>query len=717
MLRLILKYLVLVLTVLACRRESSVHENTAYMPKLLLTHEGVEFIRSNTSNSIIAPSLEALVASADEGMNGEFSIPIPKDGGGGYTHEKHKANYQSTLSAAHVFLINKDEKYLEYSKKMLLGYAEMYPSLPLHPQSKNQAPGKLFWQILNEEVALVYFIQAFDAINAYISTEERNKIETGLIRPLVSFIKDESANTFSKIHNHAMWGVAGVGMAGFVLKEPNWIDASLKGSDGKGTSGYYRLIDKLFSPDGYYSEGPYYQRYALMPLVLLAQVIEKNRPSEKIFEYKEGVVLKAIETTVNLSSCKGYFFPLNDAIKSKSIQTLELGYALPLVFAFGGKDSKWVSVMRQNGHIMLTDALVGISNSGEEYLRKTAFIRDGAEGDFGGLGILRLQSNCEGITAVLKFGTHGMGHGHFDQLGFVLYSKGEEFISDYGAARFLNIPQKSDGRYLDENTTWASQTIAHNALVVDERSQHEENDDKADSSRSHLIYFLDRDHVKAISAFDSSAYNGVQIQRHIAILSIQNTRLVLDISKVQSVTEHQYDLAYHYKAQLISSLPKAEYSTLEKKVFGKNNGYQHLWLNAQAKSTMWAENTWLKDDHFFTLHSLSNQAFTTHYVETGANDPEGNLTEQKALVYRTPSSKDQIWINVFEQHGSYNTITEKTSGAYGSIEAISFSETDGLVSIQLEMKDQQVFDIQVDVSLDQKNLNSEHIRITPLNIK
>src|SRR3546814_18508286 len=63
-----------------------------------------------------------------------------------------------------------------------------------------------------------------------------------------------------------------------------------------------------------------------------------------------------------------------------------------------------------------------------------------------------------------------MGHGHFDRLGWFYYDETGAVVTDYGAARFLNVEAKHGGRYLPENDSWASATIAHNTLVVDEQS-------------------------------------------------------------------------------------------------------------------------------------------------------------------------------------------------------------------------------------------------------
>ena len=60
--------------------------------------------------------------------------------------------------------------------------------------------------------------------------------------------------------------------------------------------------------------------------MLFAKVIERNEPERKIFEHRDGVLLKAVYSLIQLSY-GGYFIPINDAIKDKGLDTIELAGA------------------------------------------------------------------------------------------------------------------------------------------------------------------------------------------------------------------------------------------------------------------------------------------------------------------------------------------------------------------------------------------------------
>ena len=297
-------------------------------PRLLISKQDVSLMSEASS---MPASFEAAVNQAkskvDRYLTQMPDVPLPVDAGGGYSHEQHKRNSTTIQDAGVLYQMTGNNAYAELAKDILLAYADMYPTLGDHPQKKNQSPGKLFWQSLNEAVWLVVSIQGYDAIYDALTDAERTKIEGQLLRPMVSFISDQAPQTFDRIHNHGTWAVAAVGMTGYVLDDKEYVEKALYGLKRDGSAGFMKQIDLLFSPDGYYSEGPYYQRYALLPFVLFAQAIERNEPKRGIFRHRDGILLKAVNTTIQLSY-NGLFFPINDAIKDKGIDTTELVYGV-----------------------------------------------------------------------------------------------------------------------------------------------------------------------------------------------------------------------------------------------------------------------------------------------------------------------------------------------------------------------------------------------------
>ncbi len=668
-------------------------------PNLVVTNADVKNMQAAIAvEGQFKDAFVASKASVEQQISEPIIVPVPKDGGGGYTHERHKKNYKLMYDAGIVYQLTQDLRYANYVRDMLLTYADLYPTLPLHPQRKmgKQNPGKLFWQSLNEAVWLVYTSQAYDLVLATLSAQEKAKIEQGLFRPIVKFLSVDSPETFNKVHNHGTWTTAAVGMTGYVLGELEWVEQALYGLDKSGKGGFLKQLDELFSPQGYYNEGPYYQRYALMPFVTFAKAIETNQPERKIFQYRDGIVLKAIDTTIQLSYNQ-LFFPINDAIKDKGIDTIELVNGVTIAYGLTG-DNGLLDIAKQQKQIILTGDGLSVAQAldnklEQPYRFKSVAFGDGNDGKQGALVIMR--QNVAGEQAVLfKPAAQGLGHGHFDKLTWQFYDKGEEIVSDYGAARFLNVEAKYGGRYLPENLTWAKQTVAHNTLVVDEKTHFDADVDKGNKHHPELLFFNTSDNVTISSARIDSVYDGVDLTRTIALINIpmatdkkQKQSFVIDVFQVKSNETHQYDLPLHYKGHLISTSFPLDTQLTSLPVLGKENGYQHLWLKAQAKPEAGlAQITWLNDNGRFYTHSAimdgeSSQLFT----QIGANDPWFNLRNENAFINRKPQAKNHNFISVLEPHGEFNPSKEFTVSAVSSVKQLSHQKDNSIDIVELAL--------------------------------
>ena len=298
-------------------------------PALIMTEAGVQKIRAELGTvPLFDATLENVRAEVDSEIELGIDTPIPKDFSGGYTHERHKRNFLIMQKAGVLFQILEDEKYAVYVRDMLLQYEAMYKDLPLHPQTRSYARGKLFWQCLNDANWLLYVSQAYDSIYNWLSAEERRKLEENLFRPFADHISVESPQFFNRVHNHSTWGNAAVGMIGLVMDDDELVQRALYGIENDGlapdardndgafikvagqTTGFLANLEEPFSPDGYYTEGPYYQRYAMYPFLAFAQGLHNVKPELKIFQHKNGVLLKAVDCAVGFVGCGRRVFPI-----------------------------------------------------------------------------------------------------------------------------------------------------------------------------------------------------------------------------------------------------------------------------------------------------------------------------------------------------------------------------------------------------------------------
>lgn len=664
-------------------------------PRLLLTPAQAAEIRAGIDAAPgFAASLSATRAKVDAYFRTTPDVPAPEDPGGGYTHEQHKKNGIAIHDAGVLYQLVGDETYAAHARELLLAYADLYPTLGEHPAAKNQTAGRLFWQSLNESVWLVYAIQGYDAIHATLSAADRRKIERQLLRPMADFLSVGSPQVFDRIHNHGTWAVAAVGMTGYVLDDEAYVRRALHGLGGDGTAGFLRQLDLLFSPDGYYAEGPYYQRYALMPFVVFARAIETNDPGLGIFDYRDGVLLKAIAACVH-QSYAGLFFPLNDALKDKGLDTVELRYGIATAYALT-RDPTLLSIAeRQKSYVPTGDgfetAKAVDAGLARPFAYRSILLRDGHDGRSGALAILRGGGAPGHPTLVFKATAQGMGHGHFDKLNWLYYDNGREIVGDYGAARFLNVEQKDGGRYLEENTSWAKQTVAHNTLVVDGRSHFDGDPGAAERRHPERLFFATGPEIAIAGASMQGAYDDVSFERTLALVDgvVPGRPVVVDVLRVHARRPHRYDLPLHFSGQFIASSPALDSRTDELLPLGQDSGYQHLWLraSAQAGDARTCALTWLNGDRFYTYTTLAGDDMELLFTELGANDPNFNLRREQALILRVPRARDRTFVSVLEPHGEYNGSEEYTVQSRGRVAALEHARADGADLVRIATRD------------------------------
>ncbi|WP_159799643.1 alginate lyase family protein [Flavobacterium sp. MK4S-17] len=658
-------------------------------PVLLLSKTDAQNISSHLKEyKILEKSFDKIRKTADKALKNKIEVPLPADNGGGYTHEKHKRNYREMYAAGVAYRVTGEKAYAKFVENMLLQYAKMYPGLPLHPQrKKTQNAGKLFWQGLNDCVWLVHGIQAYDLVKADISAANREIIERDVFRSMAAFLSESEGgkDTFNKIHNHGTWAVAGVGMTGYVLKDKDMVDRALYGSAKDGKSGFIKQIELLFSPDGYYSEGPYYQRYALQPFMVFAQAININQPEIKIFEFKDRVLGKAVKTVFQLTDGNGYFFPFNDSLKEKNFLSEELVFAADIAYQYYN-DASLLPVIKEQGQVVMAGAgfaaAQAVQNLSKEakYIKESAIISDGADGKSGGVALLRADTSKKGeqLTLVYKFASQGMGHGHFDRLGILLYNNDKEILQDYGAARFLNVESKSGGRYLDENHSYAQQSVAHNTVVVDETSHYGAEWKKGEEHSPQLIFsdIAKPEAIQIVSAVEENAYPDTNMQRTVAVVG-GDVPFVIDVYSLQSKQKHKYDLNFMYSGHIMETDFEYTPFTSSLSVLGSANGYQHLWKLAEGKGNNGISKfTWLNDSRFYTISTVTDTDTQLVFTKAGANDPKFNLRAESGYMVRVNSKDNYTFVSVIEPHGSFDPKLESVQDPHSKITAIKLLHND-----------------------------------------
>ena len=636
--------------------------------------------------------LDATLEADIEMMERAFAAPIetpPPGEAGGYAHERHKQNYREMKAAGLLYLITEERRYADFVRDMLMQYAEMYPALGPHPRSEKQVPGKLFHQLLNENVWLVHTLIGYDAVYDALTPEERAAIEAGVFRPMLDWFTGEGAFSLNRIHNHGTWAAASVGMAGYVLGDQDLVEQALLGTDKSGEFGFLRQLDELFSPDGYYMEGPYYARYAIWPFFYFAEAIERHEPERGIYAHRDGILEKALYATVQTAWPDGTLPALNDGSLYMTVAAPGVVLGTDLVYDRYGGDPTLLGVARYQGRVVLNGSGLAVARAYDaaervpEMTWQSVELRDGASGESGGLGILRAGAGEGQTVALMKYGVHGLGHGHFDKLGLILWDQGRDVLDDYGFARYVNVEPKYGGRYLPQNDTWAKQTLAHNTVVVDGRSQNDGDRRAADAMHAERHFFDGDagDGVQAASARARGYYDGVDMQRTVLLVEDDAFEhpILIDLFRLASGEEHQYDYPLHYDGVPITASFDLAGHTDALRPMGDGHGYQHVWETGRATATGPVQFTWLDGQRYYSVTAAAppeasggtgaSGETTVLMGRTGANDPQFNLTSEPLLVLRRRAA-DNLFATVIEPHGYFSGATESSVQARSRIAAV-----------------------------------------------
>ncbi|MDB5252601.1 MAG: alginate lyase family protein [Flaviaesturariibacter sp.] len=648
----------------------------AQHPLAFATREDYAGVRSQLGRSLLLNgSFTEIKKQVDPWLGRDIDVPTPKDPAGGYTHEQHKSNYTLLFNSGLLFNLTGDSRYADLVRRVLLKYAQLNPGLGNHPQATSSSPGRIFWQALNDANWLVYMGMAYDAVYNAIPPADRQTIEDGAFRPEVEFMTRDLKSWFDLIHNHGVWACAGVGIVGIATNNADYLDMALYGTDKKGTSGFLAQLNGLFSPDGYYTEGPYYVRYAILPFYVFANALSHARPALNIFGYRGQILRKALEAGLQQTNTDGRFLPINDALKEKDYTSNEIVTAIDIAWAAYGPNEGLLSVARRQNRVTLSKggaaiaAALDAKKAPTSYPYRSVEYTDGAKGEEGGVSILRAGKGSDLTTVVFKYASHGLSHGHYDQLGFSLFDKGAEIFTDYGSVRFIGIEQKFGGRYLPENKSYAAQTIAHNTLVVDEKSQFDGREEEAEKYHGEKLFSgLGTGNVQAVSARDDHAYPDVRLQRSLYLVVLPAGRkMVIDLFRAQSQTVHQYDQAFPYSGQLINTSFRYQPSTSTQKPVGAKNGYQYLWKEAEARvGDTVAQVSFLNGRSFYTVSTLVSDSAQVFLARTGANDPNFNLRREPSVIIRRRGVSPTI-LNVIELHGSFDPIGELATSSYPAV--------------------------------------------------
>ncbi|MFV8436533.1 heparinase II/III domain-containing protein [Vibrio owensii] len=670
---------------------------------ILLTEAEVELLRKEVGKpSLMGKSIEANRKELEAFMR--LPLDVPGHGeAGGYEHNRHKQNYTYMNLAGRLFLITQEEKYAQFVKDLLAIYAEKYLTFDFHVQKNTNPTGRLFHQILNEHCWLMFTSLAYSCVASVMTEEERTAVVERIFEPMLDMFTVKYAHDFDRIHNHGIWAVAAVGICGLAIGKPEYLEMSVYGQDRDDTGGFLAQISQLFAPSGYYMEGPYYHRYAIRPTCVFAEVVHRHMPEVDIYNYKDKVIGNTVQAMLATAYPNGEFPALNDASRTMSITDMGVQVAVSVYSKHYGMDDNILGMAKIQNAVWMHPCGLELSQAYDKAIADREIgmpfwpsveLNEGPTGNNGAQGFIRMQDKTGDVSQlVMNYGQHGMGHGNFDTLGITFFNRGQEVLREYGFCRWVNVEPKFGGRYLDENKSYARQTIAHNAVTIDEQCQNGFDVDRADSVHGLPHFFkVESTEINGMSAFANDHYPNTDMQRSVFMLNLDELEapLLLDLYRIEGEGEHQYDYSHQYDGQIVRT--NFDYHSFgELNTLGDDFGYQHLWKVGSGKVQDTALVSWLQNNTYYTWLGTSSSAKQNGdneviFTRTGANDPSFNLRSEPAFILRS-KGESTLFASVLETHGYFNEEFEQSVNARGQVKdirVVGYNAVGSIVEITTE---------------------------------
>jgi hypothetical protein len=440
-----------------------------------------------------------------------------------------------------VYQIEKDEKYANIIRKILLEYLKYYPS---YPNNDNElGPTKVFQSTYMESVWIAYLAGAYDMVRRSncFSGDERKEIENDLFKVSANIILDYD----EKMNNRQAFNNSGLCAVGLLIGDDKLVDYSLNGIHG-----FTRHMRDSVLEDGLWYEGDNYHFATVPSLVNIAEMCRHQGIDLYSKEYNGHTLkmmfdapLKSLQPDLTFPSRKDSRYANHIAQKWYAgfyelaySRYKDPAYAKILKIMYDHKCPEDFNPPNAAGIIDILKAEVsrrnnldwrGFLNANPELGDETGLpINESI--NMGGTGLAILRKKERKTYVSLDYGNYGGGHGHPDRLNIQYFTNGHRWLADWGT-----------GNYYFDHLHWYRSTIAHNTIGVDGQTQM--------PRKGECILFEDNSEISIASAKVEEIAPGVNMNRTLILLKDGN---LIDIMKVKSEERHQYHYALHSFGEL-----------------------------------------------------------------------------------------------------------------------------------------------------------------------
>jgi oligo-alginate lyase len=530
----------------------------------------------------------------------------------------------ATLGLA--YALEPEPRYAARAREILLEYASFYGDLRLHNKhdKRTSSKARLYAQTLDEATILCRIVLGYDLVyDAPVFTaSDRETINRRLLRAMVRTIQPNRAG----ISNWQSWHNAAVGMVGLLLRDEKLVKWAIDGQQGFN----YQMRRSLMGTGMWYEESPIYHWYALRAHVYLLE--GATRAGIPLYEHPK--VRGMFEAPLRIALPDGTMPPINDSDRMPVDRAiLEVAQR-----RFGGalfapwlepRDSEWA-------------LLWGVSNLPRDVAPRAARSSNSASE---GLAVLRNPENS--IVAMLEYGPGLSGHVQPAKLNLLLYAFDDIRLVDPGRISYGNPLHKQ----------WYTQTVAHNTVAVNGRSQAR--------TRGELRAFASEPAI--IRAVSSTAYPDVMLDRTVLL----HENLLLDVFRCQARRNSVFDLPLHLQG-ILEGLPEG----VAGGPLGGSAGYQHLEGVVRYEQPLTALDL---DTGAGRIH-LRFAGPSEFYTAAGPGNPP---TERIPVVLQRQRGREALFITVYEMLDQH----EEPRAGEIAVQTLAGGHAVSFAGIRLELGD------------------------------
>ena len=508
---------------------------------------------------------------------------------------------------ATVYAIEGERRFAQAAGQILVSFGEYYEKYV-----SGKKPRRLMWQTLDEATYVLRAVAAYELVydSEVLSEDDRPRIEEKWLRPTAEFIRSQTR----VIHNIHCWQNSAVLCIGLMLRDGSLVDFAMEDP----RSGFRRQIAEGVLDDGMWYEcsfGYHFYTIGALENTIIPAVNKGIDISAKMGKVRKMFVMPIL--------CADRHFELPSPNDGSGGRLWDKTRAYELACFLFPEEERFGRLLR----LGYSDSAVGRQGRDALFYGAEKLPEEGLEPEResvnlagSGLAILRSRRGDDYSYAAMDYGPQGGGHGHPDKLNVILSGLGQMFSPDLGSA----------GYGLRVHRSWYRQSLSHNVVVVDRRSQR--------GSAGKLVDFRGRGDVQWVSARADGAYPGVRWQRTVFLC---DAGYVVIADALRSEKEHVFDWVYHGLGEL--SVVGGEMQAMKREDFGTGGGYEVPRDVRVGESGKEIVATWKLDGRKRVLLRIPASGGVRNEVMSAIGPGNPSMVEMPMVVWRKRGKAAEFW--------------------------------------------------------------------------